>query len=97
MTYFRPSSAFPTQYGQSREERERTLACIREHRAAWVVVHRQCNFSAFSGYQYTPSDYSLVLCGTCGRRWRTKAAYVDTLPGQVTSTKTTKTRRTDHD
>lgn len=61
---------------------ELVVPCMRDHRASWVVVHRKCNFSAFSGYRYTPSDYSLVLCGTCGRRWRTKAAYVDTLPDQ---------------
>jgi hypothetical protein len=61
---------------------EQVVPCMREHRSTWMVVHRKCNFSAFSGYQQTPSDYSLVLCGTCGRRWRTKAAYVDTLPDQ---------------
>jgi hypothetical protein len=82
MTHFQPSSAFPTQYGQSREERERTLACMRGHRDTWAVVQRQCNFSAFNGYHYTPSAWSLVLCGTCGRRWRTKAAYVGSLPDQ---------------
>jgi hypothetical protein len=62
------------------------VPCMRGHRASWIVVHRNCNFSAFNGYSYTPSDYSLVLCdpgrGGCGRRWRTKAAYVDDLPDQ---------------
>lgn len=54
----------------------------RDHRPSWVVVHRRCNFSAFNGYHYTPSDYSLVLCmePQCGLRWRTKAEYVDALP-----------------
>jgi len=28
----------------------------------------------------TPSAYSEVTCGTCERRWRTKATYVDQLP-----------------
>lgn len=64
---------------------EQVVPCMRGHRDAWVVVHRNCNFSAFSGYHYTPSDYSLVACGTCGRRWRTKAAYVRTLPDQAGS------------
>jgi hypothetical protein len=64
---------------------EQVVPCMREHRGTWVVVHRKCNFSAFSGYRRTPSDYSLVLCTACGRRWRTKALYVDTLPDQGTS------------
>jgi len=42
----------------------------------WVVVHRNCNYSAFSGYHYTPSDFSAVMCTKCGARWRTKANYV---------------------
>lgn len=37
------------------------------------VWQRLCNFSAFSGYHYTPSDYSLLRCCDCGRMWRTKA------------------------
>jgi hypothetical protein len=82
MTHFVPSAAFPTEYGQSAEERKRTVTCGREHRASWVVVHRHCNYSAFSGYRYTPSDYSLVTCEDCGRRWRTKAEYVTALPNQ---------------
>lgn len=45
-----------------------------------VVVHRKCNYSAFNGYRYTPSDYSLVRCAGCGATWRTKAAYVDDAP-----------------
>jgi hypothetical protein len=70
---------------QARWHREHVTPCMRDHRGAWTVVHRECNFSAFNGYHYTPSDYSLVLCGTCGRRWRTKAAYVRTLPDQSTT------------
>ena len=42
----------------------------------WVVLQRNCNYSAFSGYHYTPSDYSCVQCHACGSAWRTKADYV---------------------
>lgn len=41
------------------------------------VLQRKCNHSAFNGYRYTPSDYSLVRCLKCGAVWRTKAKYVD--------------------
>lgn len=51
-----------------------------ERRRRWRVVQYHCNYSAFSGYHYTPSDYSLVTCDGCGARWRTKAKYVETLP-----------------
>jgi hypothetical protein len=47
--------------------------------AHWVVVRYHCNYSAFNGYHYTPSDYSLVSCLKCGHHWRTKAKYVDRL------------------
>lgn len=53
-------------------------------RDAWRVWVYKANYSAFNGYQYTPSDYSLVGCerelGGCGATWRTKARYVDRLP-----------------
>lgn len=49
-------------------------------RPAWVVVQRRCNRSAFNGYRKTPSDYSQVRCCACHSVWRTKAAYVDSLP-----------------
>jgi hypothetical protein len=42
----------------------------------WVVTQRYCNHSAFNGYHYTPSDYSTVVCLSCRRSGRTKAAYV---------------------
>ena len=42
----------------------------------WVVIDRYCNYSAFSGYHWTPSDYSALHCHTCGACWRTKADYV---------------------
>lgn len=49
------------------------------------VIARGCNYSAFNGYRYQSSDYSAVQCRTCGRIWRTKAKYVDLLPGgQIT-------------
>ena len=52
---------------------------------AWVVVDRNCNYSAFSGYQCTPSDYSLVYCPKCQALGRTKAAYVAKLEdGEIT-------------
>lgn len=51
------------------------------HHAAgqWVVVQRNCNFSAFSGYRGTPSQYSGIRCLECGIFWRTKAKYVGRL------------------
>lgn len=47
---------------------------------AWRVTARRCNYSAFNGYHWTPSDYSEVRCSACRVSWRTKAAYVDKLP-----------------
>jgi hypothetical protein len=49
----------------------------------WRVTHRRCNYSAFNGYHYTPSDYSNVRCRRCRANWRTKAAYVDELRDEV--------------
>jgi hypothetical protein len=63
--------------------REANQACQREHRATWAVLQRKGNRSAFSGYRWTPSDYSAVRCGECGRVWRTNAAYVDKLPDDI--------------
>lgn len=54
--------------------------CKPQDRTKWQVMQRLCNHSAFSGYHYTPSDYSSVTCTVCGRVWRTKADYVATLP-----------------
>ena len=45
----------------------------------WVVVDRNCNYSAFNGYRWQWSSYSLVRCLACGKTWRTKAAYVGRL------------------
>jgi hypothetical protein len=44
------------------------------------VVVRMGNYSAFNGYRFTPSDYSLVVCDACGTSWRTKADYVSVCP-----------------
>ncbi len=54
--------------------------CRREHRAAWVVVQRHYNASAFNGYHRTPSAYSALRCLICRRYWRSKAAYVADIP-----------------
>jgi len=42
----------------------------------WEIWQHLCNHSAFSGYRYTPSDYSQIHCRRCGAIWRTKAKYV---------------------
>jgi hypothetical protein len=52
----------------------------RAHRAHWDVVQRNSRCSAFDGYQHRWSTYSAVRCTMCGGIWRTKAAYVPTLP-----------------
>lgn len=44
------------------------------------MVQYRYNRSAFNGYHRTPSEYSLIRCGSCDGYWRTKAAYVETLP-----------------
>lgn len=41
----------------------------------WRWLHYKCNYSAFSGYHYTPSDYSLCACLACGAHWRTKSDF----------------------
>lgn len=46
-----------------------------EKRKNWVVVNYKCNYSAFSGYHRTASDYSLLKCNSCNAHWRTKAPY----------------------
>ncbi len=50
---------------------------------AWVVFYRKCNYSAFSGYHRTASDYSAVRCLACGANWRSKADYVNELPDEA--------------
>lgn len=48
-------------------------------RGEWLVVQYKCNHSTFNGGRWTRSDYSEVQCQADGKRWRTKAAYVETL------------------
>lgn len=57
-----------------------------DHRPTWVVLARRGNRSAFNGYRWTPSAYSSVQCGTGGAVWRTRAAYVATLPDYTPTT-----------
>jgi hypothetical protein len=47
----------------------------------WEVVRYRCNYSAFNGYHYTPSNYSTVVCNNdgCNGAGRTKASFVDDL------------------
>ncbi len=55
----------------------RTLKC-KECGSRWIgVLEYKCHYSAFNGYCATPSDWSLVQCCECNRRWRTKALAVD--------------------
>lgn len=56
---------------------------LRVKKQKWEVIGYRFNRSAFRGYRYTSSDYSLVQCSVCGRAWRTKAGYVETLDRQV--------------
>jgi uncharacterized Zn finger protein len=44
------------------------------------IVTFKGNYSAFNGYRWQRSAYSLVRCRTCGTFWRTKAKWVDRAP-----------------
>jgi hypothetical protein len=81
-TLWRPSEAFPTQYGQSASELAASRKCRGEHMTDWVVIQRNMNASAFNGYRPQWSRYSAVRCdhAGCGRVWRTDADYVGNLP-----------------
>ena len=57
----------------SARQRAETARCSREDREDWVVTMYRGNRSAFSGYHFTPSEYSELRCKACGRRWRTRA------------------------
>lgn len=62
-------------------------ACrVKGHRPSWRVRVRYANYSAFSGYHRTPSAYSDLVCLICGACWRTKAAYVATIPDERNGT-----------
>ena len=78
---------FRTEYGISDDERGDNLNCRRAHQAWWEVIARNGNRSAFNGYHWTPSDYSAVRCGHCGRVWRTNANYVRHLPNAERTTR----------
>lgn len=70
-----------TIFARGYQEPRRVYACAdKAHRPFWAVIVRNGNYSAYSGYRFTPSDYSSVRCGTCHRVWRTKAGYVASLP-----------------
>lgn len=45
----------------------------------WFVRQRNSRCSAFDGYRTMSSEYSFVVCKTCGACGRTKAKYVDLL------------------
>jgi hypothetical protein len=64
-------------------EREQNRACQKGHRDRWVVVQRHGNASAFNGYRWQDSGYSSVRCLGCGRYWRTRASYVESLPDET--------------
>jgi hypothetical protein len=51
-------------------------------RKNWYVARRNSRCSAFDGYRVKWSPYSTVICPACSRAWRTKAAYVSTLPSK---------------
>lgn len=53
------------------EERKKPIA-----ERNWAVLQRNSHRSAFSGYHWTPSDWSTVQCLSCRAVGRTKAAYV---------------------
>lgn len=45
----------------------------------WVVIKRNCNYSAFNGYHRAYSNYSEIHCKRCRALWRTTANYVEQL------------------
>lgn len=59
------------------------IVCKDHDRSHWVVEQREGNASAFNGYHWTRSDYSMVRCLSCQKSWRTKAAYVRALPDKT--------------
>lgn len=69
-----------TPYGMSDLEKARVRTCRRDHKGSWTVDVRNGNYSAFNGGRFTPSDYSQLRCRSCGRVWRSNAAYIGDLP-----------------
>lgn len=57
-----------------------------DRRKNWLVLQYKCNYSAFSGGNLTPSEWSQVKCGCCGNVWRTKLPYIESLPRAHTKT-----------
>lgn len=53
---------------------------VRPENPPVMVTMRECNYSAFNGYHWTPSAYSAVRCVWCGSTWRTKGKYVARKP-----------------
>jgi hypothetical protein len=45
----------------------------------WSIRQYMSHHSAFSGYKYTPSAYSELVCNNCSVTGRTKANYVGEL------------------
>jgi hypothetical protein len=45
----------------------------------WSLVQYRWNSGAFTSSNGEPSEYSTVICESCGRSGRTKANYVDDL------------------
>lgn len=61
-------------------------ACRCEQRAKpladrmWRLTAWKENFSAFNGYCQQRSNYSELICLTCGARWRTRSDAISGLP-----------------
>jgi hypothetical protein len=51
----------------------RPLKCPKCSSTDIEVYQLKCNYGAFNGYHYTPSDYSGVRCRACAWPWRTKS------------------------
>src|SRR6476660_3003376 len=51
-----------------------------ERKKNWEILQFKCNYSAFNGNRYTPSDYSAIHCTCCGNVWRTTSDIVYSLP-----------------
>ncbi len=54
----------------------------KKDRSVIRIVTYHANYSAFSGYRKTASDYSELECKVCGHLWRSKADYVEEIAGR---------------